>query len=115
MHTMIKSIHNTEHYTWGNNCDGWHLLKSDTLSVIRERMPVGTFEQMHFHERAQQLFYILSGEATFDVEGKTFVVRANESLHIAKGTKHCISNKGNESLEFMVISEPKSHGDRINL
>lgn len=27
-------------------------------------------------------------------------------------TKHCIANKGNEDLEFLVISEPKSHGDR---
>lgn len=111
----MKSTQNAEHYTWGNNCDGWHLLKSDTLSVIQERMPVNTSEQLHVHQHAQQVFYILKGEATFEVEGKSIVVRVNESLHIQKGIKHFIANKGKMDLEFIVISEPKSHGDRVNL
>ena len=25
----IISINNAEHYTWGEGCDGWHLLKRD--------------------------------------------------------------------------------------
>jgi len=49
---MINSIQNTDHYTWGVNCDGWHLLKSDTLSVIQERMPHNTKEQLHYHQFA---------------------------------------------------------------
>jgi len=78
-------------------------------------MPLGTSEQLHYHTFAQQLFYILSGKATFEVEGQIRVVNANESIHIPKGTKHCVSNKGDSVLEFIVISEPKSHGDRQNL
>ena len=112
---QIKSIHNTNHYTWGDDCDGWHLLQTDSLSVIQEKMPPGTSEQFHFHTYAQQLFYILSGVATFNVKGQIQVVNANESIHIPKGTKHCISNKGDKALEFLVISEPKSHGDRQNI
>jgi mannose-6-phosphate isomerase-like protein (cupin superfamily) len=111
---QVKSIENAEHYSWGDNCDGWHLLKSDSLSVIRERMPTDTSEQLHFHTHAQQLFYILSGIATFEVEGEIIVVNENESLHIPKGVKHCIGNKSDSILEFLVISEPKSHGDRHN-
>jgi mannose-6-phosphate isomerase-like protein (cupin superfamily) len=112
---MIKSIENSEHYQWGNLCDGWHLLKSDTLSVIQEKMPAGTFEQLHFHNNSQQLFFLLSGIAHFEIDGKEYVVKANESLHIPKMTKHRISNKSKDELHFLVISEPKSHGDRVNL
>ena|ERR1700741_799249 len=112
---MIRSIHNAEHYTWGNNCDGWHLLKSDDLSVIQERMPTGTAEVLHFHERTQQLFYILSGIATFEINTEVILVRANESIHVPKGTAHRISNQQNEELIFIVISQPKSHGDRVEL
>jgi len=25
-----------EHYRWGNDCDGWHLVKDGSLSVIEE-------------------------------------------------------------------------------
>ena len=111
----MKSIENAEHYTWGDNCDGWHLLKTDSLSVIREKMPPGTSEQLHFHQHAQQLFYILSGVATFEVDGKTTVIKAGESIHIPKTLEHCIANRSDKDLEFLVISEPKAHGDRINL
>lgn len=112
---MIKSVDNAEHYTWGDHCDGWHLLQSDSLSVIEERMPPGTSEQLHQHRHAQQVFYILSGTATFEIEGKHIAVKARESLHIPKGTKHLIANRGAEALVFLVISEPKAHGDRQNL
>jgi len=112
---MVKSIENADHYTWGSNCDGWHLLKSDRLSIIQERMPSGTVEQMHFHSQSQQVFYILSGEATFKIESDIFRVNAGESIHIPNLTIHSIANRAEIDLDFLVISEPKSHGDRINI
>jgi len=26
-----------EHYIWGDQCDGWHLVKNNDLSIIHER------------------------------------------------------------------------------
>ncbi|WP_210518952.1 cupin domain-containing protein [Hymenobacter terricola] len=112
---MKTSTQTAEHYTWGEHCDGWHLLKSDSLSVIQERMPPGTAEQRHVHGRAQQVFFILAGEATFEVAAETVRVAAQESLHIRPGIPHRISNHGPADLHFLVISEPKAHGDRVNL
>ena len=112
---MTISTANTEHYTWGGNCDGWHLLKSDTLSVIQERMPAGTEENLHYHQRAQQVFYILSGTAVFESEGKTFEVHSMQAFHVQPNMAHKIKNAGPDDLHFLVISEPKAHGDRVNL
>jgi len=112
---MIKSIENADHYTWGVKCDGWHLLKSDTLSVIQERMPQNTKEQLHYHQFAQQVFYILSGIATFEINGQEHLVSAFESIHIPQKTVHGISNRHDQELTFLVISEPKSHEDRIEI
>ena len=53
---------NAEHYNWKEVCDGWHFTKSDELSVIAEKMPPYTEEDMHFHHKSKQFFYILSGE-----------------------------------------------------
>ncbi|HZY36463.1 MAG TPA: cupin domain-containing protein [Mucilaginibacter sp.] len=112
---MIRSTENAEHYTWGNNCDGWLLLRTDSLSVIQERMPPATAEQLHFHDRAQQVFYILSGFATFEIEGEAQTVLAGQSIHIQPKTRHRILNNGESDLHFLVISEPKTQGDRVNL
>lgn len=112
---MIRSVKNAEHYTWGNHCDGWHLLQTDGLSVIQEQMPPGTSEQLHLHHQAQQVFFILSGSATFELDGVEVEVRAQESLHIPPGTRHLIANRGEQALVLLVISAPKAHGDRQNL
>jgi quercetin dioxygenase-like cupin family protein len=112
---MVRSLKNADHYSWGTGCDGWYLLKNDRLNVIQERMPPGASEQKHYHANAQQFFFILSGVATFEIEDQTICVNANESLHIAKGTKHCIKNNETEDLMFLLISEPPSQNDRINL
>jgi mannose-6-phosphate isomerase-like protein (cupin superfamily) len=60
-------------------------------------------------------FYILSGIATFNIDGQAVVANENESIHIPKLTKHLIANQSDQELEFLVISEPKSHGDRRNV
>lgn len=111
---MITSIENAEHYVWGEACDGWHLLKSDRLSVIQECMPPGTAEQRHYHERAQQVFYILEGRATFEIDGQINTMERGQSVHIPPGTPHRIQNNEITDLRFLVISEPKAHGDRLS-
>lgn len=48
-----------EEYVWGQNCRGWHLVKSQTMSVIREFMPPHTSEVRHKHAKSNQFFFIL--------------------------------------------------------
>jgi mannose-6-phosphate isomerase-like protein (cupin superfamily) len=104
-----------EHYQWGNGSDGWHLVKTDSLSVIEERVSPGEYEQRHLHSRAQQFFYVLSGVASIEVNGELHQVEAGSGIHIPANTPHQLFNHGSEDLRFLVISEPKSHGDRTLL
>jgi len=104
-----------EHYTWGQNCDGWHLLKSSEVSIIQERMPSNTFEIRHMHKKSRQFFFILSGEATIEVNGEIQHLQVNQGIEIPPQTSHQIMNKSNDVLDFVVISCPPSHGDRINV
>jgi mannose-6-phosphate isomerase-like protein (cupin superfamily) len=107
------SIANSDHYPWGSGCDGWHLLKDQSLSVIRERMPPGTSEVRHHHLNAQQFFFVLSGETVMEVEGEEVTLHVGEGLHISPRTSHQIRNLSGQPAEFLVISQPPSHGDRI--
>jgi mannose-6-phosphate isomerase-like protein (cupin superfamily) len=100
------------HYSWGGNCEGWEYIESQSLSVKEERMPPGTSEKTHFHKTAQQFFFILKGEASIEIEGELFTVKAKEGIHILNGQKHRILNKGMEDLEFLLTSTPSSKGDR---
>lgn len=111
----MVSIKNAEHYTWGQLNSGWHLLKNNELSVIEESMEPGTSEQLHFHRKAQQLFYILSGKAGLEINQQLIQLNPGESIHIPPGIPHMIYNNGDIVLRFIVISAPKSQGDRVNV
>jgi mannose-6-phosphate isomerase-like protein (cupin superfamily) len=109
----VSSKENAEHYIWGGKCDGWHLVKSKNLSVIQERVPSGCAEVRHYHNKAEQFFYVLSGIATLEVDGEIHRINPSQGLHIPAGKPHKLSNQNKEDLVFFVVSSPPSHGDRI--
>ena len=111
MHSIDRE--KAEHYTWGTGCDGWHLVRSETLSVIEEHMPPGTAEVVHFHRHAQQFFYLLSGRALFEIDGTEVALTARQGIHVPPGVPHRIRNRSASGLEFIVVSQPPSHGDRV--
>ncbi len=111
---MKKSKENSEHYNWGNKCSGWHLIKSENLSVIEELMPPNTSEQKHYHNFSEQYFYILDGTATFEIDKEVLEINKGEGIHIYPQIVHRIKNENSVDLKFIVISQPTTRGDRIN-
>ena len=109
------SIRTAEHYRWGNDCDGWHLVKRPELSIIQERVPPGGAERRHYHDRADQFFFVLRGTATLELDDETHEVPAEHGLFVPAGTVHRLVNNGDVPLEFLVTSSPMSHGDRTDV
>ncbi len=117
---MRKGAHSisaatAEHYVWGDGADGWHLVRAPGLSVIQERMPPGSAEQRHRHAVARQFFFVLTGRLLIEVEGVLHSLDAREGLEVAPGMAHEVRNDSASPAEFLVISQPPSHGDRMNV
>lgn len=110
---MKISKQTAEHYIWGESCDGWHLVKNKDLSVIYERMPANTSEVMHYHNQARQFFFVLSGTATIEMNGECISLTEKEGIEVPPLIQHQIRNDSNQDVEFLVISQPNSRGDRI--
>lgn len=110
---MKISKSNAEHYIWGNQCDGWHLVKANDLSIIQERMPAKTSEVRHYHQFSRQFFFILSGVATIEVNGERIQLHPMEGIEVPPLIPHQIFNEVEHDLEFIVTSQPNSKGDRI--
>ncbi len=106
------STANAAHDVWGRQCDGWHLLEGDDLRVIEERMPPGTAEVRHRHARSRQFFCVLEGEATLELDGVNHRLAVGQGLHVPPGAAHQMRNDSEAELRFLVVSSPRSHGDR---
>ena len=109
------SIETAEQYTWGEICDGWHLVKSPSLSVIQERVPAGASEVKHYHSKARQFFYVLSGVATLEFNHQTISFGMGQGVHVPPEVPHRFVNTSLEEVVFLVVSTPSTAGDRVNL
>jgi mannose-6-phosphate isomerase-like protein (cupin superfamily) len=106
---------NGHHYEWGDVCEGWHLLRDPGLSVIAECMPPNTSETRHYHQCATQFFYVLRGSLAIDIDGREFQLAEGQGIGISPGCFHKVHNRTTTPAEFLVISAPPSHEDRIEV
>ncbi|CAM4402754.1 MAG: cupin domain-containing protein [Paenibacillus macerans] len=104
---------NAEHYIWGERCDGWRLVDREEMSVIHEKMPPNTRETRHFHIKASQFFFVLSGYMHIEVDGTEHLLQAHEGIEVRPGTPHQVFNKSEHPLEFLVYSQPNTRNDRV--
>ena len=105
------SIATAQQHDWGGNCESWHLVQAASLSVIEERMPPGTCEVRHWHTRARQFFYVLSGTIVIEVEGARHELPPGVGIELPWGTAHQVRNEGPDDARFLVISSPPHQGD----
>jgi mannose-6-phosphate isomerase-like protein (cupin superfamily) len=112
---IVSKNNPLKHSQWSDNCDCWNLVDENALSVKLERMPPHTAEEKHFHEKSQQFFYILKGEAVFEIELESITVKQEQGIYIEPGKQHRIINENDEDLEFLLSSQPTIANDRINI
>jgi quercetin dioxygenase-like cupin family protein len=100
------------HYQWGAICDGWRLLDMQQLCVIEERMPPNSREMLHFHRTAVQVFYVLDGHLTIELDGRENRLARGDTLTVLPPTPHEVRNDGDCDARFLVISSPSAGTDR---
>jgi len=109
----IRSRQTTVPYQWGGSCLGWRLSDTQGLQVTEEELPPGATEELHCHEKARQVYYLLSGSARVRLGEETIEMTAGEALEIPPGTPHLIANDSRETAALLVISSPSTRGDRL--
>ncbi|MNN76223.1 Cupin domain protein [compost metagenome] len=67
----------------------------------------------HYHQQSRQFFYVLSGTATLEIAGTEIVLNPQEGIEVNPLVPHQMFNKSSAEVEFLVISQPTSRGDRI--
>ena len=82
--------------------------------LLKKYLHQQNIQTKHYHQQAQQFFFVLKGTASFEIDNLIINVNSGEGLHIKAGAIHKISNKETEDLEFILCSQPSTQEDRIN-
>lgn len=85
-----------------------HPTNADTTHFdfrISSYQPKG-YAEVHVHEVAENLYYILQGKGIVELDGVKHLVEPHTVIHIPPGVQHGIFNTGVEDLIFLVAASP---------
>jgi uncharacterized cupin superfamily protein len=73
-------------------------------------MPPGTSEVRHYHQTANQFFYVLRGHLSIEVGENELVLSPGQGVHITAGEPHQVRNRASVDAEFLVVSNLPATG-----
>ena len=74
--------------------------------LVEGLVPAGFETSLHRHTRYAEHFFVLEGEITAWVEGRTAVLGAGESVLVPMGAAHVISVSGQGPARTLVVASP---------
>jgi mannose-6-phosphate isomerase-like protein (cupin superfamily) len=90
-----------------NSCIRWQ-------SLAEARLPPGASTTPHYHPRTEEIYYILAGSGRMVLEKTVEDVGPGDAIAIPPGSRHQITNIGDELLTFLCCCVPAyEHDDTI--
>lgn len=75
-------------------------------SLAEAIVPPGGQTLAHIHHRSEELYHFTAGAGVMRLGDARFPVQAGDTVHIAPGTVHALSNPGAEELRLLCCSSP---------
>ncbi len=82
--------------------------------LVEGLVPAGFETSLHRHTRYTEHFFVLEGEITVWLEGRTAVLEAGESVLIPMGAAHAISVPGYGPARTLVVASPSGFARLIS-
>jgi mannose-6-phosphate isomerase-like protein (cupin superfamily) len=83
-------------------------------SLAEATLRSGQCTTLHFHPRAEEIYFILSGHGVMQIEAEKTKVGPGDAIAIPNGHKHQICNPNDENLVFLCCCAPAySHEDTV--
>ncbi len=85
-------------------------------SLAEARLPVGASTTAHFHPATEEIYYILQGSGSMQIEEETKAVGPGDAIAIPPGAMHQITNTSDVELRFLCCCAPGyEHEDTLLL
>ncbi len=85
-------------------------------SLAEARLPVGASTTAHFHPATEEIYYILQGSGSMQIEEETKAVGRGDAIAIPPGAMHQITNTSDVELRFLCCCAPGyEHEDTVLL
>lgn len=76
------------------------------FAFLIDRQEAGSIGVMHAHDEAEEVYVLLSGEASFTTEDTVVPMRPNDAVRVLAGVQHTTRNDSDEDAMWLVIGAP---------
>jgi mannose-6-phosphate isomerase-like protein (cupin superfamily) len=81
-------------------------------SLAEASLPPGGATERHYHKASEEIYFILEGNGTMEINGKKKAVGPGDAILIPAGDWHQIVTQGEAALRFLCCcAPPYSHED----
>ena len=81
-------------------------------SLAEARVEPGQTTALHRHRSSEELYHVTAGKGEMRLGDSRFPVGVGDTVAIAPGTPHCVTNTGNDTLVILCCcSPPYAHED----
>ena len=79
---------------------------SSSMSFAEATIEPGGTTLLHLHQKAEEIYHITQGTGTMRMGNAEFDIRCGDTITIAPGTKHNVTNAGSEALKILCVCHP---------
>lgn len=81
-------------------------------SLAEAIVPPGATTLLHRHAVTEEIYHVTQGSGEMTLGDEKFAIAVGDSIAIAPGTPHCVSNTGSTALHILCCCAPAySHAD----
>ncbi len=92
----------------------WRNSSIRNQSLAEACVPVGSSTLEHVHTKAEEIYFITSGQGRIRIEGEVAEVKPGDAIAIPPGKKHKLWNTGTTLLKLLCCCAPAyEHSDTI--
>lgn len=68
----------------------------------------GEIAKLHYHQKMEEIYFIIEGGGEIELDGKWFPVKAEDSIAIPIGVRHRMKNASKDKiLKFLAVNSPE--------
>ena len=77
-----------------------------TMSFAEASIEPGGTTLSHFHRTSEEIYHVIHGMGTMRLGETEFDIRVGDTIMIAPGTPHNVTNTGNAQLKILCVCHP---------
>lgn len=111
---MVKIVNWKTLKTIEDGCGGviYKIIDTDNSELKKVEIVMcifnpGEIAKLHYHQKMEEIYFIIEGEGEIELDGKWFPVKAEDSIAIPTGVRHRMKNASkNKILKFLAVNSP---------